>query len=269
MSKATRDRGDALILQKPIIARYGAKIENHEQRLFSHCSETIAFTTNQWNETSTGATGAQALALVASGLGGEANTIVGSDATAGRTLSSQLSFECDTTAAFSPMVFEIKMKVSSVAATEFFIGFKDAKQDANDKSYVVSATSTLTTSVPADAVGFIYSATPTSGTLFNAGGNLVGSIGSNNGTDTPVGGATILDTNYHVYRIELRSDGAATLFLDGNFYLGVAAGVGPRVTIPLCTAFNVAGLAANKTYTFDYLYAADGGRQNTSTVPGY
>jgi hypothetical protein len=261
MPRAIRETSGRLISGKPLEGRQGGRIASFQNEVRTHFSEGTIIT--NLVQTKTGGTGAADLAITEA-LGGTGTITVGSDATAGQTVRTPRMFQCDTTAFFAPMVMEVRMKLSAATATEFFLGFCDTNQDANDKSYVVSATSTLTTSVPADAVGFIYSATPTSGVLFNSGANFIGTVGTNNSTDTVAATTVPIDTSYHVYRMELNSGGGAAAFIDGVFVGAVAAGVGPRVTVPLNVKLNVPGLAANKTYTLDYFYAGDGGQNGAS-----
>src|SRR5439155_19114552 len=73
-----------------------------------------------------------------------------------------------------PLVLEVRAKfVGATTAKDgdYYLGFADAVTYTNSLPYVLSAASAFTTSAPVEFAGFGYSSIPSSGSMFNSGGN--------------------------------------------------------------------------------------------------
>jgi hypothetical protein len=107
-------------------------------------------------------------------------------------------------------VFEAKIKISDVSGTALFVGFSDAKTEANNSIAIHYASDTLT-SVATDAVGFVCDSDSAT-----AGASMIMCEGVKNGTDeTSVStGTTWADGETKTLRVELVGD-EATFYLDG------------------------------------------------------
>jgi hypothetical protein len=158
------------------------------------------------------------------------------------------------------VVLEVRAKfVGATTETDgdFRIALHDAVTETNGLAYVVSATSTLTTHAPTDAVGFTYSSIPTSGALYSASGNYVGIVNSIADTDTVTATTTVKDSSFHVYRIEIDTSGNARHFID-NTHVGTVASA---VTASVALTPYISAIAKNShavTATVDYVYVAAG-----------
>lgn len=108
-------------------------------------------------------------------------------------------------------IFEAKVKISDVSGTALFVGFTDAKSEANNSIAIHYASDTLT-SVATDAVGFVCDAD--SATL---GASSITCEGVKNGTDetTVDTGVDWADGETKTLRCELVDD-TATFYLDGT-----------------------------------------------------
>jgi hypothetical protein len=110
---------------------------------------------------------------------------------------------------------EARVKViGATTATDgdFGIGFADAVT-YGAAPFVVSATSTLTSTGAVDWAGFYYSSLATSGALFG----IVGFLGSKNSTKSAVNATTLTkDSLFHTYRVDIDASGNATGFIDGE-----------------------------------------------------
>lgn len=154
------------------------------------------------------------------------------------------------------IVFEAKVSFGTLATREFFVGLTDAS--AVNDPIALSLTSTFTTSAPADYALIGFSATPTSGAAFTAGGNNHVAIAGNNGTDAVVatGKGAVATATFYTYRVEVDYKGTASFFVNGGFL-----GYKPqalRATVPVCgviigTPRTTAG-SAEAVITADYMY---------------
>lgn len=155
-----------------------------------------------------------------------------------------------------PLVFETKVKLGTLATREFFFGFSDAVTDPN--AIALSTTSTFTTSAPTDGVYLGFSATPTSGAAFLAGGNPWAAISIIADTNTIPGAGTaaVATDTYYTLRIEVDASGNAAYFVDGKFIVGKAAAI--TATVPLfgyCTGIpRTSAGGSEAVFTMDYLY---------------
>lgn len=193
------------------------------------------------------------------GLGGRAVLTSDDVAATGVTLNTFLLWEADrgTKASEGPsIVAEFKVSFNNTATREFWFGLTDAS-GVNDP-IALSATSTFTTSTPADYALIGYSATPTSGAAFTTGGNNHVAVSGNAGTDAVVatGKGAVAASTFYTYRVEIDYRGTASFFVNGSFLGYKPQAV--RVTIPLCAVAvavprTTAG-SAEAVVTVDYLY---------------
>jgi len=200
---------------------------------------------------------AVAAAAYGAGLGGTA--VITSDDVAAKSHSlngAGLIWEADRQSADQPLVFEIKVKVGTLAGREFWFGLSDALADTDP--IALSLTSTFTTSVPTDGVYIGYSDTPTSGAAFLTGGNshTAISIIANANAVVATGTAAFATDTYYVYRIEVDAQGNAAWFVDGKFFTSKAAAL--TKTVPLTfVAYAVPRTTAGSgeaVMTIDYIY---------------
>jgi len=133
----------------------------------------------------------------------------------------------------SPLIAEVVWKTgATITASEYFIGITDASPDTDP--IALSTTSTFTTSVPTDGVYMGYSATPTSGSAYTAGGNQHTAISIATDVNTIVGtggGIFVAATNY-TYRFEIDVTGTCRYYLNGNLLFTQASAL--AITVPLC-----------------------------------
>lgn len=148
---------------------------------------------------------------------------------------------------------------------DFYIGWADAVTYTNSLPFVISTTSTVTTSVPQEFAGFGYSSIPTSGNLFNSGGNnFIGimtekanvvvspAIAAASQGATGATTNTAKDSNFHIYRVELDDSGNAAFYLDDVFCGFVASAMTASTAVtPYVNA--VAKNSHVNTATLDWL----------------
>ncbi len=218
------DKGYKYLVGKELRGQSGFGVFSEAPQFFDHFSVPQTMATN-WVDTKVG-TGT--FAILDSGIGGVAEiatTGASGDANSEVLImgpSTGSNFTCAKAAKDRPIVFEARVIIPTITTMEFFMGFRGVAGRATALDVVVSATSTLTTSVSADLAVLGYSTTATS--LAMASG-VVGAIASLGGTDALTKATPLtLDTNYHVYRVELDVNGNATYLIDGKFaaYQGTA-----------------------------------------------
>lgn len=167
-----------------------------------------------------------------------------------------LNWQADRQSEGSPLVYECRVKVGTLAGREFWFGLSDALADTDP--IALSLTSTFTTSVPSNGVYIGYSDTPTSGAAFTTGGNQHTAISINANSDAVVGtGGGVFETDtFYTYRIEVSSEGNAVFFVDGKV-VG-SKGEAVAVTVPLThVAYAVPRATAGSSeavMTIDYIY---------------
>lgn len=155
------------------------------------------------------------------------------------------------------VVLEVRAKfvgATTAADGDFRIGLHDAVTEASGLAYVVSAASALTTTAPTDAVGFTYSSIPTSGALFNSGGNnFIGIVNSIADVDAVAATTVAKDSSFHTYRIEIDTTGNAVHYIDGAWVGTVALAV--TAATPLTPYISAIAKASHAvTATIDYIY---------------
>lgn len=160
-----------------------------------------------------------------------------------------------------PLVFETRLKAGATITTvEIWAGLVDTLTPGD--AYALSATSTFTSSGPADAAVLGFSTTPTSGAAFTAGGNEIVALSSLNTVDSVVGksGTVFAASTYYTLRVESDESGNVAFFVDDKFVLGKAAAI--TATVPLTGFVSVVpratGAGAERAITVDYIYV--GGR---------
>jgi hypothetical protein len=153
--------------------------------------------------------------------------------------------------------------VAATTATDgdICIGFNDAVTETNSLAYVVSTASALTTHAPTDHASFYYSSIPTSGALYSASGNVWGFVTTKASTDTVTAPSTasVKDSSYHVFRLDIDSSGNATYHIDGVHVGTVASAVTaniPYTPYIACIAKNSHAL----TGTIDFIGVYTGSR---------
>lgn len=154
------------------------------------------------------------------------------------------------------MVMEARL--SFVGATTaklgtFLVGWADAVTYTSGLAYVVSAASALTTSVPTEFAGFIYSDIPTSGTLYAASGNnYIGAVTTISDTNTVQASSKQKDSNSHIYRVELTSAGHAHFYYDDEKIMTATSAV--TAATALTPYIAVIGSSVAVTATLDYIH---------------
>lgn len=253
-----RDKGSVVEYDgKGIRLVNGAGFLNRTPQLFSHFDKTLV--AGEWVATETG-TGTNHAAFANSvTAGGWAKGIAGATGSQAQEIGSVVAFTPSTQALFKPIVFEARVSIpTSVATGNVFVGLMDHNTATSGLAYVMSTSSTFTTSYPTDAVGFVYSATPTSGNLFTTSGNYWGAVSTISNTDT----ATRLDVNKaakvavstaYVLRVEVDANGTAVFFQNGAFMGRVYQAV--TAATPLYAYANITAVGSASTYLdIDYIY---------------
>lgn len=257
-NKKMSDQGKVLDFDgKDIRMRNGARILPRGPALFSHFLEGVAATaTAGFTATSTGGTvftsaagaeGGQMLA-VGGAVNGNADELAGF----------KLNWKPSTMATRKPISMETRVKFTSTSSVgEFVIGWSGTVAPASSLAYAVSATSTLTTSVPSEFAGFVFSSTATSGTAFTTGGNPFSLLTTKADVDTitrsqnEVIHATAV---FHTFRVDIDVNGTALFFIDDKYKGMVNTAVTPTVALtPYIGA--VARSATAVTTAVDYLFA--------------
>jgi hypothetical protein len=210
------------------------------------------------------ATGGTAVAATTYGVGIGGTSVLTTDDVAAayqQLTHAGLLWECDNQPDNQPLVFETRLKAGATITTvEIWAGFVDTLTPGD--AYALSATSTFTTSGPADAAVLGFSTTPTSGAAFTTGGNEIVALSSLNTVDSVVGksGTVFAASTYYTLRVELDSLGNAAFFVDGKFVLGKGSAV--TKTVPLTGFVSVVPRAtaggSERVITVDYIYI--GGR---------
>lgn len=250
VANALRDKGHRFELDgKSIEGRNGAHIFSRAPSIFDHFvgDEVHGF----WSPSETGA--ATPFAVLAAQDGGVANMVTGAVSGNAQIVAAGLNFRPTNMATRKPLVFEARCRVPSNAAVEYVIGLSDALTEASSIAYAVSATSTLSTHAPSNAAVFVYSSVPTSGALFNAGGNYYGVITTIADVDTISALTVQADTAYHIFRIEIDVNGAANFYLDDKHVKYVNAAV--TADVPYTPFINIITRTAGaKTFYSDYIF---------------
>lgn len=223
----TRDKGNRLELDNKTLAlTNGSIVRERAPRLTEHwVSDLVA---GVWTATETGAATPWAAAATAND-GGIAVATSGATTNNAEELGGKHIVWKPSLSVNQNLVFETRFK--SVGATtaadgDYTIGLADAATYASGLAYVFSAASAFTTSAPSEFVGFHYSSIPTSGALFNSGGNnFIGAVSSKANVDTVASTAIAKDSAFHIYRIEVNSAGNVALFIDDNLVYTLGAAI--------------------------------------------
>jgi hypothetical protein len=167
------------------------------------------------------------------------------------------SFTCAKAAKDRPVVFEARIILPANVTQEFVFGFRGVAGRATAIDVAISATSTLGTSVSADIAALAYSTVATSNAMASG---VVGAIASLNGVDaTTKATFQTMDTNYHVYRVELDVNGNATYLIDGKFAAYQPLAFTPTAAIyPGIETVARGAVAASVNVDYAYLSSSSG-----------
>ena len=223
----TRDKGNRLEFDnKTLHMTNGSVVRERAPRISEHWVQDLQ--SGLWTATEMGAAIPWAAAATAND-GGIAVATTGGTTNNAEELGGKHIVWKPSLSVNQNLVLETRFK--SVGATtpadgDFAIGFADAATYASGLAYVFSAASAFTTSAPTEFVGFYYSSVPTSGALFNSGGNnFIGLVTSKANVDAVVATTIAKDSNFHIYRLEVNSVGNAAFFIDDNLVGTVAAAI--------------------------------------------
>jgi hypothetical protein len=147
------------------------------------------------------------------------------------------------------LIFEAKVKLSSIASVACFIGLSDVLATTTKEETASLATTTFTTAA-SDCLGFLFDTAAT-----NDFWHILGVRADTDVSPTNTGVAPVADT-YTVLRILLTATGIAKFYIDG-----VLVGTLGTVAEPVCTvatkltesAYVNSRTTATKTMTFDYI----------------
>lgn len=151
------------------------------------------------------------------------------------------------------LVFEARVKISSISNSVMNMGFTDTLGTTTaEVPFTISGT-TLTDTT-SDGACFVFDDGQTAKNLAlaatKANTEQVTILGA-----TTNGLATAADTSYHVYRVEIDTNGHAKFYMDGVFVGGIANAVTPGTALtPVIVGTN--DNTATKTVTVDYVYVA-------------
>lgn len=208
-----RDRGFVLVADaKDIRGVNGAELYTRAPQSFDHFLQA-AVPSSDFTESKTN-TGA--IALLSNAIGGVIQ--IPTSGASGDALAEvwKRKLNPSKNAKARPVSFEARVLIPTLTTVEVSFGLTDQTAVSGGIAYTASAASAVTTSTPSDGAAFYFGSVPTSGALFLSGGNSAGVITSIAGTDTAAAIDTpvAMDSNYHIYRIEVDVNGAAMFFID-------------------------------------------------------
>lgn len=255
MPAAIKDKGDRLEIGKSIEGKGGSRLNltPANESLF-HFNSGASVTPGL---THTDAGTPLAATTYGTGLGGTAVLTTDDVAAAQSQLTTNLLWQAnrqtEAVAGGQPLVFEAKVRSNSVTTVEFWCGLTDAVADT--AIYALSATSTFTTSVPTDAAVIGYSATPTSGAAFTAGGNQHVAITTDTDVDAVAGtgGGVVVVNTYYTYRVQVDVAGNCAFFVNDAFIASRAGGISADVPLAGIVAA-IPRTTAGLIFTVDYIY---------------
>lgn len=254
MPAPASDRGDRLEYRKSIEGKGGARLElTPASEFLTHFNKGATIPPGLTLTETTPI----AAATYGTGLGGTAvlspDDIAGNQSSLTTGLLWQANRQTEAVAGGQPLVFEAKWRANVSVTVEYFVGLTDAVADTNP--IALSATSTFTTSAPDDFALLGYSATPTSGAAFTAGGNQHVAITGDSTVDAVAGtggGAFVVDT-YYTSRVQVDVAGNCAFFVNGAFIASRAGGV--SADVPLCgIVVAIPRTTSGVVMTIDYLY---------------
>ena len=262
-NRSERDIGGFRVFDgKGIILKNGAQLINRTPSIMDHFAYGAgAFNSHvpqNWVTTETGAAtpfapGATGITVATAVTGGTTNN---AEELAGK----NVAWVPSTMALNQFILLEVRAKfvgTTTPADGDFYIGMANAVTYTNSLPYVVSAASALTTSAPVEFAGFGYSSIPSSGALFNSGGNNFIGIFTEISSVAPAPKATspavVKDSLYHIYRVVIDSGGNAAFYIDDAF-VGSTIGAVTAATALVPYINVVAKNSHTHTATIDYIY---------------
>ena len=214
----------------------GVTVKGIQQELLIHDQDRftgIALdTTNRWAISVPGTSDSIAISETA---GGSALMTTGTADNDSCMLSSAIIWNGDTLS-----VVEFRLTITDVSGTAVFVGFTDAKSEANGQIAFQYPADSFTSTADSGA-GFVIDADHSS--------SLIRCVSSNATTDTTPVSTTVTHTDGQTnnYRVILDTDGVATFVLDGVVRAKIASSV-PEATL-LCATVQAMTRAADGSNT--------------------